>query len=893
MKKLVLFLLLVIWLFFSHTFAVVIPEGYFTNSMLLQTQNSNNANDYIFLDVALWWYYSYNPYVVFYSPIRWVSNWFIEYALTSPTAIQPFSFYLTWWHYLTWLFNSFPSNNIYRTVLSTGIVFPNIESSTQIINSSFFVFNHTNNSLGFFSNRGLSHWFYMGNGFSSALSNYDRSQWIVSIYNSTEIASASLKQQSYRWFTDYWYADQHALFNLSWEFQPLNFTPNLELVQVFKSDWVDRYHQGTNVSLWSAYSASTNSQYFLWPWNAFSYVSPSLDMNWNGTWGGLKLWATQNVVDWTGQGTQMIPENLGALVISPNGFGTNTSTYNHKVVIISKDSSDSKKLLGWIYNCDVALPVSIANQCVALAVGHWQWKIATNDGWQQYTTCSTTWYTWLLPYSTTSSTVWLNLNTARNIWSTASWWSAHYLSDSYCNPIPDLFFHYQRQNPWWTQKTFIADTSLNWSTLCFNGTASKNCINLLQDTTINPLENIDVFDYSLFVQDTNTWSILNDSYWLNHTSTWSNLQNNYSQIYSILAQYETKYGFQPVMCSTWNSILYTENQGLTSAPIVSQNITTTSPNSRTSAIPHWVYFTATKSISLVSFTLMLNENSTKWHLSTVSWSVITEVKNWWVSTQYPSDTYNAWLISYTLLSWWHYLLTFDAQWVSFTQQFLNSWTYPTVLNNGITLTAWLRGNDLFSSLEGIRSISTIDLSTQVYIWNGTYSFTAYNSWLADWLQALRSYCAYRNKVLNHDYSLLTWSSQTITNTIMYWSGFDSPSWLNSLFNCPSAYKTAVPFKLTISDLSFGVIPQNTTIWDLNLISPVACLIWAFNYWFWSWSFTTNQTTILSQFSGFAPTTIIFWTDFWHSERLDLSWFTTFLGIILSIPAVYLAFKLLL
>ncbi|MEI6774979.1 MAG: hypothetical protein WCL18_09800 [bacterium] len=51
-------------------------------------------------------------------------------------------------------------------------------------------------------------------------------------------------------------------------------------------------------------------------------------------------------MDWTGQGTQMIPENLGALVISPNGFGTNTSTYNHKVVIISKDSSDSKKLLG-------------------------------------------------------------------------------------------------------------------------------------------------------------------------------------------------------------------------------------------------------------------------------------------------------------------------------------------------------------------------------------------------------------------------------------------------------------------------------------------------------------------------------------------------------------------
>ena len=116
-------------------------------------------------------------------------------------------------------------------------------------------------------------------------------------------------------------------------------------MQEFKSDEVLTYHW------WQVFSnaslGASNSAYFLWPGNSWSWVTPNLSLDWYGNWNELFFGAVGNIDNrglyWYGV---TLPTSYWILIMWVNGLSQTREDYKNTVVAISKDPQDSRNLLG-------------------------------------------------------------------------------------------------------------------------------------------------------------------------------------------------------------------------------------------------------------------------------------------------------------------------------------------------------------------------------------------------------------------------------------------------------------------------------------------------------------------------------------------------------------------
>lgn len=167
----------------------------------------------------------------------------------------------------------------------------------------------------------------------------------------------------------------------------------------------------------------------------------------------------------------------------------------------------------------------------------------------------------------------------------------------------------------------------------------------------------------------------------------------------------------------------------------------------------------------------------------------------------------------------------------------------------------------------------------------SYSLLPYYSWRDLATQRLRVYCYYSEQLIVWGYPEALTDNEWNIDDLLYWS------WVNAwtIFNCPSNYQATTNISLKISNFPWLSILNWTVLWNIDLIKPVACLIWAFNYWFDNVWFSSNQNSMLSNFQNL-NTNKVFGTSLWNSSRVDIWWFTHLLGLLLVAPALYLAFK---
>lgn len=516
MKKIFISLFLFFWLFFWYSFAA-------QNEIIFQSDYSNFKNDY------------YNFFNSSISP-----NNSLIYAKASVAWSNPFIWQLSGWLNITWYLNSTNFCDSY----SSGVYYWYYNSYYYYTSANDIYFNPTTLSI-WYNNEDSSHdpcwlmshsWFVWQDFPNLSDSSFSKVDMSMAWYNWID----PNMQSSYRVIAWYWVANP--VYSYNGTFQPYYSTMLPALVQKFKRDEVIRYN-----SQWTWSSASmgvSNSQYFAWPWNAFSYVAPSLSSDWVGKWEDLYLWSVhlQDTFNWN---WGVIPESYWILILTPNQKNTRSVNYKNTIIAISKDPQDPRNLLGWIYpNCNCTTLDCLANYCQPSKVGHLIWKIDTDPRASNHT-CSLTGISTLLPYSAwTLWTYWnVNLNDVINYY----WWQ--FFDDSYCNPIPSLFFRYQDQEPWWSQKkTFMPDVYLNWDYICFDwsySTLNKNCVQIVSSTSVSPI----AWASAQYSGMTLLWSYPETYY-----QYWSGTTNGYAM--QVVAQLENTYWFTQQSCTSRPSTIY-------------------------------------------------------------------------------------------------------------------------------------------------------------------------------------------------------------------------------------------------------------------------------------------------------------------------------------------------
>lgn len=172
----------------------------------------------------------------------------------------------------------------------------------------------------------------------------------------------------------------------------------------------------------------------------------------------------------------------------------------------------------------------------------------------------------------------------------------------------------------------------------------------------------------------------------------------------------------------------------------------------------------------------------------------------------------------------------------------------------------------------------------VYSWNTLLAYS--DAWPLQ-TQRLWVYCDYVEKVAdwegNNQSSILTGNQWDIDQLLV-------GAWWSTLFNCPTNYQASTSISLFLWNLPWLSIIKGTVL-DINLLWPLTCLIGWFNYWM-------SKGIVLDTTSFLTPNTTISSLDYSHwklavSSSSNTARFSQIFGLLLSIPAVYLAFKMIL
>lgn len=871
-KKLLIVFLLVVWVFFSYTFAVTYNGvNYNYNSIVFQTNRANFKNDYVLYNGSwyatyMWWLAGTNPQ--FYKSASWFVNAFSPYN-TGSDALNYGA--VLWSDYFgcETTYCSLPSSSHWVYITDTFLsIFPNTQIYWYNWQSTLsFNVNTETKSIGAmawrvaWSSAKYTHYRLYGQNFPNNTYNQIKvpyifndasQQWsfrVINMESTNENRGQIIAPDS----------SQLAFNRTGYS------VPQVETIQYFQNDKVTIYHW-TN-SFIASYGASANAQYFLGAWNSYAWVSPWLLANGFTSRYNFHFYTQNHIEDFpSGENANMtsFPYSNDILILAPIDYTTRENTYSQTVVAIAKDNNDPRKLVGAIYPyCNCTSTACLINYCTPSLNWHREGyvKYLNNDvvgSWIALTTD-------ILPYNTTGAVDWVYLNEIHQDITLTSWttynnifWSHNY----FANPVPWLFFNFGSQK----QTPMLAETKLDWNKLCFNGTWDRYCLWLNNDSTTPP------------TQWLNSWDNTTINQWL---WTWTNQPANTSTtdtINNIVSKLEQTYNFTPAICSIDTSpFLYSYNMITWNTSTVihddywSNGVT---PSTNFQNQERWIYFVAKKDslLSQVKFH-RINTDIPQYQISIYSIydDQYTFIQSWIVNNYWYADI---WL---NIISGHTYIFSYSNAWSNFYSQ-----VYPwsNVGGSNIDVLFWYAQPFDWSMYQIYDIEDIITVSDEEWLLTGSVYALPYDTNWSELQKFTFSYCYYKDQLalpVTNEKILLSWEISQMTDTLVYgqWGGF---------YACPSNYLVASSFSFKISDFLGLSILENTALWNVQLLRSLSCFLGAYKVGLsgalggdiLSWIFTIWNGVVYEQ---------------WNHAPSEWD-FGIWLSILFSFPALYLAFKLI-